>query len=72
MAQGMSVAGSVLSEPDDVVARCTELQKRRDGLGKANEELLQRLDDARILSDTFHLIQVFDIILECVNRWAPV
>jgi hypothetical protein len=30
----------LLSEPGDVVARRTELQKRRDRLGRAKEELL--------------------------------
>ncbi len=46
---GMEISGQegyergrlLLSEPGGIVARRTELQKRRDRLGRAKEELLQ-------------------------------
>lgn len=46
---GMEISGPggyercrlLLSEPEGIIARRTELQKRRDRLGRAKEELLQ-------------------------------
>jgi len=49
---GMDISGpeghercrSLLSEPPDIVIRRTELQNRRDRLGKAKEELLHAFE----------------------------